>query len=113
MPGLHQPAPSAGSSRLFSNPAAAAGMVGAGGIYDDEVLAVSSPTRSQSASSMMYGAQGGGVAPGSIADQRMDTRRSSSEKGMGAWSGGGAVKGEVGSSGEDDPLRKRPRDSWT
>lgn len=123
--GLNQlVAPSSGSLRLFSPPGAVGtGSPGLSSPYDNAGtggMPGASPSSRQSTPSMMFGRGSGTPAGGG------DGRRGSLDKGMGGWSGaaleasqgrgGGVIKGEMGGNrggaGEEDPMRKRPRETW-
>lgn len=137
MPGLHQGAPTSGSSRLFSDVGDAggsgnpSGRVGPGGpslgmvsSYDgagvDSGMSGLGPSpgggvgRSPSAAAMGFG--GGQRMDGMGYPDSVGLLRTTSGPPLGAAQraslGGGVVKGEGGSREAGDSLRKRPRESW-
>lgn len=139
MSGLQQPAPSSGSSRLFSdgNRAPSSGRVGPGasspglgGSYDgpgvDDGMSLSGLAppvggsggvgsgRSPLAGDMMFGGQR--MDRRGYADQGVLLRTASGpplDAAQRAALGGGVVKGEMSrGGGEEESLRKRPRESW-
>lgn len=129
MPGLHQTAPSSGSSRLFSDGVVdgrSSNITPNSGSYDGAVVDDGMPLSGLASSGGGSGSRSPTGGDMIFGGQRMD-RRGYGEQGVllrtvsgppldaaqRAAPGGGVVKGEMPRvAGEEESLRKRPRESW-